>query len=70
MTDEDISHYLPRFGDRVALKAYSKLQEESRHHGSSTERKLSLREKLVAKLQGKQKSSSEHMKRALPSQVI
>ena len=66
MTDEDISHYLPRFGDRVALKAYSKLQEESRHHGSSTERKLSLREKLVAKLQGKQKSSSEHRKRAVP----
>ena len=66
MTDEDISHYLPRFGDRVALKAYSKLQEESRHHGSPTERKLSLREKLVAKLQGKQKSSSEHMKRAVP----
>ena len=65
MTDEEFSRYLTRFGDRVALKAYAKLEEESRHHGSLNERKLSLREKLVAKLHGKQKSL-EHLKRAVP----
>lgn len=63
MEDEDLKRYLPRYGDRIAVIAFSK--QELGKKKTVSDRKLSLREKLIAKLQNKQ-GSSEHMKRSLP----
>ena len=44
MTDDQLAKYLPKFGDRVAAKAFAKMAEEKKpeDHSSEQERKLFL----------------------------
>lgn len=61
MSDDDLTRYLRRFGDRVAIKSFARQKLSS----SCSSTKESLREKLIAKLTKKgTSSSSEHLKRS------
>ncbi|XP_053407985.1 uncharacterized protein LOC123546442 [Mercenaria mercenaria] len=62
MTDEELKHYLPRFGDQIAIKAFAR-QELQKSQNTESDKRRSLREKLISKLQ-KKHSSSEHLKRS------
>ncbi|XP_021367845.1 uncharacterized protein LOC110459754 isoform X2 [Mizuhopecten yessoensis] len=69
MTAEQLSKYLPRYGDCLAAIAFSKqhpsssLSEASQR---SKDRRISLRDRLLAKLQGKK--GDEHVRRSVPQE--
>lgn len=68
MTTEQLTKYLPRYGDCLAVIAFVKQQLVLNNAPNvSHTRKQSLRDRLIAKLQGKRKTD-EHLRRSVPQE--
>ena len=69
MTAEQMSKYLPRYGDCLAAIAFSKQQLTINESETSKDRKTTLRDRLIAKLQGQgKKKVVEHVRRSVPQE--
>ncbi|XP_033752673.1 uncharacterized protein LOC117336293 [Pecten maximus] len=70
MTVDQLNKYIPRYGDCLAAIAFSKKQLTSSgicESETSKGRRMSLRDRLMAKLQGK-KGLDEHTRRSVPQE--
>ena len=65
MADEDLARYLPKVGDRVALKAFAKIDEAEKRTTSyhSPEKKHKLLDRIKERFQGKGKASVHYQGR-------
>ena len=67
MTPEQLRDYLPKYGDRLALIAFSKQTQGAASAIEGSERKSTLFDKLRARLEMKKKGGpNEHVRRAAP----
>ena len=67
MTPEQLKDYLPKYGDRLALIAFSKQTQGAASAIEGSERKSTLFDKLRARLEMKKKGGpNEHVRRAAP----
>ena len=61
MTDDQLAKYLPKFGDRVAAKAFAKVAEEKKPEDHSSEqKKKNLLTRVKERFQGKAMSSGHY----------